>query len=157
LASLAPNAGEGPAAEISVSALRSSDPPAAAGADLIAWPEDAATCPRDWVEAEGGRDDGDAACVGIDALLTSVGADEQSTLEDAAAEEATVLASLPRVPLPRPEPPADFEPSTPHKAVRVNSRNPSWPPDPPPNCGAGKHAKWRYVDRRTGSKEWYCR
>ena len=157
LASLSPNAGDGPAAEISLSALRPSDQPAAAGEDLVAWPEDASACPRDWVEAEGSRDDGGAACIGIDALFAAVGPDEQSTLEDAAAEEATVLAALPRIPLPRPEPPADFKPSNPHKTVRVNSRNSSWPPEPPPNCAAGQHAKWRYVDRKAGTKEWYCR
>jgi hypothetical protein len=156
-ASLAPHANDEPAAEISVSTLHPSDPPAAATTDLIAWPEDAASCSRDWVEAEGSRDSGDADCTSIDSLLASVGPDEQSVLEDAAAEEATVLAALPRIPSPRPEPPADFKPSNPHKVVRVNSQNASWPPEPPPNCAAGQRARWRFVDRRTGTKEWYCR
>jgi hypothetical protein len=156
-ASLAPNASDEPAAEISLSALRPSDRIAAANPDASMWPDGAATCPRDWVEAEGSRDDGSAACISIDSLFAMVGPEEQSTLENAAAEQATVLAALPRIPLPRPEPPADFKPSNPHKTVRVNSRNASWPPDPPPNCAAGQHAKWRFVDRKAGTKEWYCR
>ena len=160
LASLSPHADDRPAAEISLSALRSSDPPeAAAGADRFAWPDGAASCPRDWVEGEEGSraDDGGADCMTTTSLFASIAEDEQSVLEDAAAEEATVIASLPRVPLPRPEPPADFEPSNPHKTARVNSRNSSWPPEPPPNCAAGQHAKWRFVDRRAGTKEWYCK
>jgi hypothetical protein len=32
-----------------------------------------------------------------------------------------------------------------------------WPDEPPPNCGAGKRAKWHFVDRKAGTKEWYCR
>jgi hypothetical protein len=59
--------------------------------------------------------------------------------------------------LPRPEPPADFEPSNPHKTVQVSNRNSSWPAEPPPNCAAGQRAKWRFVDRSAGTKEWYCR
>ena len=158
LSSLAPEASDQPAAAISLSALRSSDMQAAAAdPDRFDWPDGAATCPRDWVEAEGSRDAGNPDCTSTDSLLVSLAEDEQSALEEAAAEVATVLASLPRIPLPRPEPPADFEPSNPHKTVRVNRQNSSWPPDPPPNCAAGQRARWRFVDRGAGTKEWYCR
>ena len=158
MASLSPHANDGPAAEISLSALRPTDlAPAASDRDRFAWPNGAANCPRDWVEAEGSRDDASADCTSTDVLIASIADDEHPALEEAAAAEATVLALLPRIPLPRPEPPADFKPSNPHQTVRVNSRNSSWPPDPPPNCAAGQHAKWRFVDRRAGTKEWYCR
>jgi hypothetical protein len=158
LASLAPDAVHEPAAAISISPLRRQDP-LAGSSERSSWPSDAANCSRDWVEAEGSRDDGDADCASLDTLFAAVAPEEQSALEDAAAEMATtVIAALPRVPLPRPEPPADFKPSKPHKkTVRVNSQNPNWPPEPPPNCGAGKHAKWRFSDRKSGAKEWYCR
>jgi len=42
------------------------------------------------------------------------------------------------------------------KRVRVSRASSDWPAAPPPNCG-GKHAKWRFVDRKAGTKEWYCR
>jgi hypothetical protein len=160
MASLSPNADEGPAAEISLSTLRPSDmPQAATSADNFAWLDGAATCPRDWVEAEEGSRSDDAApdCMTTVSLFAPIAEGDQAALEDAAVEQATILASLPRVPQPRPEPPADFKPSNPHATVRVNSRNSSWPPEPPPNCAAGQRAKWRFVDRKAGTKEWYCR
>ena len=81
----------------------------------------------------------------------------QAALEDAAAEQAQVLAALPRVPLARPDPPSNFKPSKPHKARVVRAKlNASWPDEPPPAC-PGQHARWRYVDRKSGAKEWYCR
>ena len=159
MASLSPDTDDLPAAEISIAALRQSDAPAAAtDPDRLAWPDGAATCPRDWVEPEEGSraEDISADCMATAALFTPVAEDEQAALESAASEEATVLASLPRIPQPRPEPPADFEPSTPHKTVRVSNRNSSWPDEPPPAC-PGQHAKWRFVDRKAGTKEWYCR
>jgi hypothetical protein len=91
------------------------------------------------------------------ALISPVASNDQEMLEEAAASHATQLAALPRIPLARPEPPADFKPSKP-RATRVSRNQPSsWPDEPPPNCAAGQHAKWRFVDRRAGTKEWYCK
>ena len=73
-------------------------------------------------------------------------------------EHAQELAALmPRIPVARPEPPADFKPAQPHTR-RVSSRSSSsWPDEPPPNCAAGQRAKWRFVDRQAGKKAWYCK
>ena len=157
-AALPPNAtGISSAADFSLSSLRPSDirstDTKTSGFD---WPNGAATCLRDWVTEEGSREDSGGDCMSTASLLAPVAEDERSALEDAAAEEAQLLALLPRVPYPRPEPPADFKPSNPH-ATRVSSRNSSWPAEPPPDCAAGQRAKWRFVDRRAGTKEWYCR
>jgi hypothetical protein len=106
-------------------------------------------------EGSNGNDSG-TDCMATAALISPVSTDEQLTLEEAASAHAEMLAALPRVPLPRPEPPPDFEPSNPH-ATRVSSnRNSSWPDEPPPAC-PGQHAKWRFVDRKAGTKEWYCK
>lgn len=122
------------------------------------WPEDAANCPRDWVAPDATESSSGSAmdCAATTELIASVETDP-GALEEAAAQHAEILATLPRVPLARPEPPAGFKPSNPHATLRVNSRNSSWPPGPPPNCGAGKRAKWHYVNRNSGAKEWYCR
>jgi hypothetical protein len=120
------------------------------GRSLI-WPDGAATCPRDWV--------GDAAkaasatdCAPTIELIASIADGDQSALEEAAAMRAESLAALaPRIPLPRP----DVMPVV--KRVRVSRASSNWPAAPPPNCGAGKHAKWRFTDHKAGSKEWYCR
>lgn len=112
-------------------------------------------CVRDWIAAEGGEEPG-ADCVAIAALIPPVAEDAREALEAAAAEHAELLASLPRIPQARPEPPPDFKPEKP-RPQRVSARRSDWPADPPPNCGAGKHAKWRFVDRAANTKEWYCR
>jgi hypothetical protein len=121
------------------------------------WPTGAEECLRDWIQPEQDREAGSTNCTATDVLVASVEANEQPALQEAATEHAELLASLARLPRPRPDPPADFKPSNPH-ATRVSSnRNSSWPPEPPPNCAAGQHAKWRFVDRQAGTKEWYCR
>ena len=121
------------------------------------WPTGAEECVRDWIHAERDGDAGSTNCTTTDVLIASVEENEQPALQEAATEHAEMLASLARLPRPRPDPPADFKPSNPH-ATRVSSnRNSSWPPEPPPNCAAGQHAKWRFVDRRAGTKEWYCK
>jgi hypothetical protein len=120
-----------------------------------AWQDGASTCPRDWV-APGGTDTaGDATrdCAPTEELIASV-ASAESALEALAAEHAETLAALlPRVPLPRP----DVVPDIKRTPVRTANRNSSWPAGPPPNCTAGQRAKWRFTDRKAGTKEWYCR
>ena len=43
------------------------------------------------------------------------------------------------------------------KPTRVARKSSDWPDAPPPDCAAGKRAKWRFVNRSSGTKEWYCR
>ncbi len=116
------------------------------------WTSSAAICPRDWVSAAQaeGSELGSADCAATAELIASVADADQTELEEAAAEHAQNLALAPRIPLPRP----DIVPVV--KPVRV-SRSSSWPAEPPPNCGAGQHAKWHFVDRKAGTKEWYCK
>jgi hypothetical protein len=131
------------------------DAPDADAADGFEWPTGAEECLRDWLPAEH-ADAASSDCTTTDVLIAAVEASEQPALAEAATEHAELLAALPPLPRPRPEPPADFKPSNPH-ATRVSSnRNSSWPPEPPPAC-PGQHAKWRFVDRKAGTKEWYCR
>ena len=85
MASLSPDTDDLPAAEISIAALRQSDAPAAAtDPDRLAWPDGAATCPRDWVEPEEGSraEDISADCMATAALFTPVAEDEQAALEE---------------------------------------------------------------------------
>ncbi len=139
-------------AEVAATELRHSDPPpVATPAAPSAWVDGAKSCPRDWVAA--GPVGAAADCTATEVLVASAAGPEHSALEAAAAEEALKLAALaPRVPAPRPDPPADAPKAQP---VRL-SRGSSWP-GPPPNCPAGQHAKWHFVDRKAGTKEWYCR
>jgi hypothetical protein len=136
-------------------AKTSTAPPVAAdpvaGAASI-WPEDAATCPRDWVAGDAAEPAAATDCVRMIELIASIASD-QSALEEAAAMRAESLAALaPRIPSARP----DVLPVV--KPVRLSRRSSSsWPAAPPPSCGAGRHAKWRFVDRKAGTKEWYCR
>jgi hypothetical protein len=58
---------------------------------------------------------------------------------------------LPRIPAPRP----DVVPVI--KPPRVSRASSGSALGPPPNCPAGQRAKWRYVDRKTGTRAWYCR
>ena len=92
-----------------------------------------------------------AGCETLVTLIDPVEEDEQSAIEEAAVEQATALGmAFARIPLPRPDPP-------PARPRRTSSRaNLEWPAEPPPNCGT-KHAYWRFVDRRAGTKEWYCK
>ena len=115
------------------------------------WLDEAATCPRDWVPDDTVKRIGD--CAPTTDLIASLTHRDQSALEEAAAMRAEALALLvPRIPSPRP----DVAPSV--KRVRVSRASSSgWPAAPPPNCGPGKHAKWRFVNHKAGTKEWYCR
>jgi hypothetical protein len=120
------------------------------------WIDGAAICPRDWVSADdaGAFQDRLRDCARTGELIASVENEDLFALEEAAAEQAETLAALPRIPLPRPEPPADWKPA---KPVRTSRSSSSWPAEPPPNCAAGQRAKWHFVDRKAGTKEWYCR
>jgi hypothetical protein len=120
------------------------------------WNADA--CPRDWVAAYDTKTSSGSPpdCSPTADLVAAVAEDNQSELAKAAVQEAEILAALPPIPRARPEPPADFKPSNPH-GKRTTRLSMDWPDEPPPNCGAGKRAKWRFTDRRSGAKEWYCR
>ena len=110
-ASLSPGAAGLPPAEIAIASIHRSDPASADAAtdDSLALAGDAAECPRDWVADEEGSQSG---CHATLAMLVEPGVENlQAALEDAAAEQAQVLAALPRVPLARPDPPSNFKPS----------------------------------------------
>jgi hypothetical protein len=93
-----------------------------------------------------------ADCAATTELIASVADGDQSAIKEAAADLAESLAMLaPRIPSARP----DVVPTI--RKVRVARASSSWPDASPPNCGAGKHAKWRFTDRKAGTKEWYCR
>jgi hypothetical protein len=110
-------------------------------------------CPRDWVDVPGMEIPTGSDCQTLTALLRpSASVDELMALKEAASQEAEIIeAALPRLPKPRPEPTADMLP-----ARRVASHRSDWPASPPPNCGS-QHAYWRFTNRKTGAKEWYCR
>jgi hypothetical protein len=142
-----------PAAGDPDSAVSSVDAPPSdrtAGSDSSVWSEASAACPRDWVGAGSNASTG---CAASAALVASVAPDDQSALEQAAEDRAEVLGMLmPRIPEPRP----DVVPKI--KRVRVARASGSgWPAGPPPRCAAGKRAKWRFVERGSSTKEWYCR
>jgi hypothetical protein len=114
------------------------------------WPE-TATCPRDWV-SNGTAPGTGGGCPAATEIVASAATGDQSAIEEAAALRAASLQAMaPRIPVPRP----DVVPV--RKPVRVARASSGWPSAPPPNCAAGQHAKWRFVDRKSGSKEWYCR
>lgn len=119
------------------------------------WATGAEECLRDWLQAEQGSDGG-SNCTTTDVLIAAIEENEQPALQEAATEQAELLALLAPLPRPRPEPPADFKPSNPHTTRVSSNRSSSWPSEPPPAC-PGQHAKWRFVDRKAGTKEWYCR
>jgi hypothetical protein len=86
------------------------------------------------------------------AMIQPPDSESQAALEEAAARQLEELGlAVARIPLPRPDPPPQVR-STPRRTVR----NSDWPAEPPPNCGT-KHAYWRFVDRKAGTKEWYCK
>ncbi len=116
-------------------------------ADASLWAQAAVECPRDWL-AVGGAASGH--CETIVALLPSATSpDVQAALSEAAEEHAMALG--PRLPRARPEPPPNAI-----KKVSTRRRASDWPSTPPPDCGT-LHAYWRFVDRKTGAKEWYCK
>ena len=70
----------------------------------VALTDDAARCPRDWLEAE--EAEGSTDCEGTIALVQPVEEADRSQLELAAAQHAMMLAGfVPRIPQPRPDPP----------------------------------------------------
>ncbi len=133
-----------PAAEAMAAAAAESDP---------GNPPAAAECPRDWIKPGG---ETLAGCGEAAALIdfAAVPADRLA-LEEAALRRASELAGLqfaPRIPAARPEPPKNAI----KKVAATRKRSSSWPAGPPPNCGT-KHAYWRFIDRKAGTKEWYCK
>jgi hypothetical protein len=112
----------------------------------------AVECPRDWIGNDGAATTSGSSqgCRELAALLTEAQSDDQAALESAASERAEELAALlPRIPQPRPEPPA-------RPIRRTGSVDLSWPDEPPPNCGS-KRARWRFTDAERTQKEWFCR
>ena len=114
------------------------------------WAQAAVECPRDWLADQAGASE---HCDTIVALLPSAAAPHvQAALDEAAEEHALALGSVgPRLPRARPEPPANAI-----KKVSTRRRASDWPATPPPDCGT-LHAYWRFVERKTGAKEWYCK
>jgi hypothetical protein len=127
--------------------------------DEALWDDEAVECPRSWLEVS---EDGGGAPADCEAKLvlvvpaeteeTETGGDVtlDEALESAAASHALELAGfVARVPIPRPDNPP------PVRRIRTGHRA-DWPAEPPPDCG-NLHARWRFVDRKAGTKEWYCR
>ncbi|MGH6922361.1 MAG: hypothetical protein ACRED5_01200 [Propylenella sp.] len=147
-------------AALSAAAPAEDDAPAAAAGGTAPWAEEALVCPRDWLEMSGTAHadeipDGCGPKFVLVAPVPSAATEApeeptlDETLESAAATHALKLMGfVARLPIPRPDPP-------PVRRVSRN-QNADWPASPPPNCG-DKHAYWRFVDRKAGTKEWYCR
>jgi hypothetical protein len=126
------------------------------------WVNAAVACPRDWLDGAGPEftTDLSADCEPKFVLVAPAPLPDveeaapaepalDEALESVAATEALKLAGfVARLPAPRPDPP-------PVRKVR-SDRRADWPAAPPPNCSP-LHAYWRFVDRETGAKEWYCR
>jgi len=121
----------------------------AAGSSDSAWTDSAANCPRDWLagDAEGKT----GTCTPVAEMIAAIPETSQSAIEEAATDQAESLSMVPRVPLPRPDEVPEIKP------VRVSRASSGSGLGPPPNCPAGQHAKWHYVDRKAGTREWYCR
>jgi hypothetical protein len=139
------------AAEAPLTALRPSVVPDD-GSGESAWTEDAADCPRDWLVDEdvapAGGKSGDCRPM---AEILAVPENSQSAIEQAASDQAESLSMIPRVPLPRPDEVPEIKPARANRVAAGSALG------PPPNCPAGKRAKWHYVDRKAGTREWYCR
>ncbi len=123
------------------------------------WPKDAVECPRDWVAS---LDDIAAEPDGCETIASLVRADETPILRKTLPEAVLDLVALaPPIPVPgakdASEDTAQAKPEEKPKPKPVKSaRRSDWPAGPPPDCG-GKHAYWHFVDRKTHTKEWYCR
>lgn len=145
---------------IPIADLRVADDASGAGVVAATSAPDAAVAPTDggctraWLVHP--ADSNALACQTTLAMIAPA-EDAPAALVAAAQERALALAALPRIPLARPEPPADFNPTKARRVQRVSGHRADWPDEPPPACGAGKHAKWRFVDRAADRKEWYCR
>ena len=137
-------------------------PPAAPASDPVAavsdagvaavWDENAVECPRDWVAGQDGEIPPGCEGSTVQAVRAATTVEDRSALEEAAVERASEEAGLDfaaRVPAPRPE----YEPPAPRKRV-VTRAGAKRPAGPPPKCGAGKRAKWRYVNK---VPTWYCK
>jgi len=161
----------GQADRVEVAAISSAPPmngitdeqaPGASGDESL-WEEHAAECPRDWLSSSVPAPTASLTedCEPRIVLVApaelrgtgEAGAGEPSldqALENAASVHAMELAGfVARLPRVRPDPP-------PVRRVRSTSRRADWPAAAPPDCGS-LHAYWRFVDRRAGTKEWYCK
>lgn len=147
----APSGAAAPSSPAPLTALRASVAPAA-GADDPAWTAAAADCPRDWLagDAPGAPGSAGGKCKPMDEMLAALPESGQSAIEEAASDHAESLSMVPRVPLPRPDAVPAIKPA---RAARASGAGLG----PPPNCPAGQRAKWHYVDRKAGTREWYCR
>jgi hypothetical protein len=139
-------------AAVFASTLVGASEPAAANPSI--W-SDGASCPRDWVAASttAGTSAGAVGCAAPAELVVALeegGA--QPALKEAMIAHTESLALLaPRIPVPRPD---AVPPAKPSRVTRASSGRRL---GPPPNCGAGRHATWYFVDRKAGTKEWHCR
>jgi hypothetical protein len=88
----------------------------------------------------------------MDAVIAALPENSHPAIEEAATNQAEALAMVPRVPLPRPDAVPEIKPA--RRVSRVSSGSAL---GPPPDCPAGKRAKWHYTDRKAGTREWYCR
>ena len=168
-------------------ASRASQPPAPVDRSEgeLLWPKEATECPRDWVAVSATRSQrrSTVECQTIASLVKNVPVMRSSgSLEKALPERVLDMKAMaPAIPVPptaagnppnaTEEPPAaqpDQQVQSGHQA-KNSAPDPApapkptrarasadWPDDPPPDCGGG-HAYWHFVDRKTHTKEWYCR
>lgn len=134
------------------------------------WPKEAADCPRDWNSGSGlrplGAECGKTATPSTSDVAMRAAA-EQATAPEA--KQATAPASKPAAkvaavaPKARPaeasttkkiEPKAEAKTETKEAPAKKASKSAQRPSDPPPNCGAGKRARWKFIE---GEPTWYCK
>jgi hypothetical protein len=144
------------------------------GEETFVWPEAAVNCPRTWIDDPGsGATEVADACHEYAALPQGAPSPELEAAAEAEAPGAAgVLSSetasgdasvqppggeLARLPIARPaNPPKALTKAAADRPVRTRRGSSSWPSDPPPNCGS-KRARWRYTDRKKGTKVWFCK
>ncbi len=167
----------GAGSDVSVVALATTDRARSApidrsgeAGDPATWVEASAACPRDWLDQGDGPDadfrassdcEPTVALAAVEPSPDEGAAEEEGAvlheaLESAAATHALKLSGfIARVPLVKPETPAWALKKRKARST-YKKRRADWPDEPPPNCGT-LHAYWRFVDRKKGTKEWYCR
>jgi hypothetical protein len=117
------------------------------------WPKQAVDCPRDWKPGGGLRPLGAGECGEV---ATAPSTSEVAMRPAAEEPSAPAAKAAPTVaPKSRPaEAPAAKKTETKKASATKSTKTAQRPSDPAPNCGAGKRARWKFVE---GEPTWYCK
>jgi hypothetical protein len=116
------------------------------------WPEAAVKCPRTWIA---GRDSAASGDTGLACHEFGTLPETTATPDLEAAAEAAAPVEVARLPLARPANPPKIAAASKTRSGRA-TRVRGGGLGPPPNCGS-KRARWRYTDRKQGTRAWFCK